>query len=320
MDKLDKMIILYRLINESKYGVTKGQILEELECSKQTFHRVKELLDLKFHVAVKYDRRTKLYSFDTDNSDVIEMPGLWFKSGEIEALIYLEKLLEDLHNGVISEMIAPFKEKIENVLEAQCISFDDLKHRVKLVSIANCSINTDTLKLTLNATIHQKRLKISYKKIGFEGEERVISPQRLFRYKDKWYLDAFCHLRNGLRTFAVNRIEAVFPMSEIAQIITEDQLEEYHCQSYGIYSGEKTGDALIKFSGNSAEMVAEEIWHKDAVGTWDNDDYYLTIPYGNPNELIMDVLRWGPDATVLEPEELRDRVKSEAEKIIRNYN
>ena len=36
--------------------------------------------------------------------------------------------------------------------------------------------------------------------------ERVVSPQRLTQYRNSWYLDAWCHQANGLRSFALERI------------------------------------------------------------------------------------------------------------------
>lgn len=39
-----------------------------------------------------------------------------------------------------------------------------------------------------------------------ERTERVVSPQRLIYYRDNWYLDAWDHLREALRSFSIDRI------------------------------------------------------------------------------------------------------------------
>lgn len=319
MDKLDKLIILNRLMHENRYGVTLNTILEELECSPQTFHRVKELLLLKFHVAIKYNRTTRKYEFDSENSDRHELPGLWFKSGEIEALIYLENLLEDLHSGIISELLQPFKEKIGKILEAQDIRIDDLKQRVKIVPISNREVDPVTLKGILDGTIHRRKLEIEYRKLGERAERRLISPQRVFRYRDNWYVDSFCHLRSSLRTFSVDRIVSVVSLNESVTEVPKAELELYHEQSYGIYSGTVKNVAKIRFTGISAEMVAQEQWHRDAVGHWEGENYYLQVPYGNHHELVMDIMRWGESATVIEPQELRTAIQEKIRKTLQNY-
>ncbi|MDT8429578.1 MAG: WYL domain-containing protein [Pseudomonadales bacterium] len=40
-----------------------------------------------------------------------------------------------------------------------------------------------------------------------ELSERWVSPQRLVYYRDNWYLDAWCHLREGLRMFSIDRLD-----------------------------------------------------------------------------------------------------------------
>jgi predicted DNA-binding transcriptional regulator YafY len=39
--------------------------------------------------------------------------------------------------------------------------------------------------------------------------ERVFDPYAVIRYADQWYTVGYCHLRNGLRTFRLDRVEAV---------------------------------------------------------------------------------------------------------------
>ena len=58
-----------------------------------------------------------------------------------------------------------------------------------------------------SALLRRKRLVIRYHARGTnEATEREISPQRLVHYRDNWYLDAWCHLRDGLRAFSVDAI------------------------------------------------------------------------------------------------------------------
>src|SRR4030067_2182248 len=59
------------------------------------------------------------------------------------------------------------------------------------------------------ALLQRNSLHISYHGRGNdETSSREISPQRLIHYRDNWYLDAWCHSRNALRSFAVERITA----------------------------------------------------------------------------------------------------------------
>lgn len=52
----------------------------------------------------------------------------------------------------------------------------------------------------------------------------TISPQRLVHYRDNWYLDAWCHLRNDLRRFSVDAIQRVKVLRDKARNVAEAKL------------------------------------------------------------------------------------------------
>jgi predicted DNA-binding transcriptional regulator YafY len=56
--------------------------------------------------------------------------------------------------------------------------------------------------------------------------------------------------------------------------------------------------------------VADERWHSQQKGRFLPDGRYeLQLPFGNARELLMDVLRYGPDAEVVSPVSLREEMK-----------
>ncbi|MBP8169399.1 MAG: WYL domain-containing protein, partial [Azonexus sp.] len=55
--------------------------------------------------------------------------------------------------------------------------------------------------------------------------------------------------------------------------------------------------------------VAAEQWHSEQQATFLPDgSYQLCIPYSNDPELIMDILKYGPDCEVIAPTALREKV------------
>lgn len=88
-----------------------------------------------------------------------------------------------------------------------------------------------------------------------------ISPQTLLRYRDNWYLDAWCHLRQGLRSFALERIETAHTLNEAAEAIGPEQLEAHYAQSYGIFAGPVEHAAVLRFTAHRARWLADEQWH-----------------------------------------------------------
>lgn len=128
-------------------------------------------------------------------------------------------------------------------------------------------------------------------------------------YRDNWYLDAWCELRKGLRSFAMDRVDSAFETTSKAVDITGKVLNEHYASAYGIFAGKAKKTAVLLFSKEHARWVADERWHPQQVGQYLTDGRYeLRIPYRDERELVMDIMRHGADVEVISPATLRAEV------------
>ena len=89
---------------------------------------------------------------------------------------------------------------------------------------------------------------------------------------------------------------------------------------YGIFSGARVRWAKLRFTPERARWVASEQWHPKQKGRIESDGaYLLELPYADDRELLMDILKYGPDCEVLAPQELRDRVRQQAAATLARY-
>ncbi len=156
----------------------------------------------------------------------------------------------------------------------------------------------------------------------------MLSAYAVFRRRRKahirpshnWYLDAYCHEKNALRSFAVERITAAKLLPQRCLDIPDIQLDAHYASSYGIFAGEPEHIALLRFTPERARWVADEHWHPEQQGNMLADSSYeLHIPYSDPRELVMDILKFGPDVEVIGPDELRQEVKTRLLAAMNNY-
>jgi len=139
-------------------------------------------------------------------------------------------------------------------------------------------------------------------------------------YRNNWYLECWCHTRQALRRFSLDAIESVKMLDSAAKVVSAKQLDEAFSGGYGIYGGKSKRHAVLRFSIHASRWVSNEEWHPDQVGEFDAEGrYVLKIPYADPTELIMDILRQGHHVEVLKPVALRREIQKEAELIIENY-
>ena len=112
-----------------------------------------------------------------------------------------------------------------------------------------------------------------------------------------------------MRSFAVERITAAKATPQRCRNVPEKQIDAHYASSYGIFAGEPKHTAVLRFTPERARWVADEHWHPQQQGQMLADGgYELRIPYSNPRELVMDILKHGADVEVVSPKPLRDEV------------
>ena len=320
MDRFDRIYDLHKLLSSSRYPVSREKIEEYLECSRATAKRVIESMRLYLDAPIKYDRELNGYFYDREPQDLYELPGLWFNASELYALLSVQQLLESVQPGLFDKQLQPLIKRIDKLLQVQNGSADTLTGRVKILQIANRA-SAAYFQLIAGATIERKRLQIDYYiRSRDQTESREISPQRLIHYRDNWYLDGWCHKREALRTFAMDAIQKARVLKQQAKSLSDLELDEHFGSAYGIFSGKADKTAVLKFSGKIARWVSLENWHPQQQGKLlDNGEYELRLPYHNPTELIMDILKYGPEVKVLKPADLKQAVIEQLQQSLKHY-
>jgi predicted DNA-binding transcriptional regulator YafY len=324
MDRFDRIFELNRILQAARHPVSRKRLEEELECSRATVKRIIEDMRLYLNAPIVYDREHNGYRYDQSEGDMYELPGLWFNASELHALLTVQQLLADVQPGLLEPMLKPLQQRIDALLELQRAGSEGLQGRVRMLQMAaryNAEQGGDTFQMVAGALAQRKRLRLNYYNRWREARgERDVSPQRLIHYRDNWYLDGWCHLREGLRTFALDAIEAAEALDDAALEVDAVALDRHFASSYGIFAGTPKHEAVLRFSATRARYVANERWHRDQQGRClDDGRYELRVPYSNPAELIMDILKFGPDVEVVGPPALREAVALRLRKALHLY-
>ncbi len=311
MDRTERFHIIDQLLCNQRL-VTRVQFLDALEVSPATFKRDLEYLRDRLAAPIIWDREHRGYCYDNSvmGADQYQLPGLWFNTSEIQALLSMDALLENLQPGILSNHVKPLQSRIRLLLDKGDHSVEEISKRIRILPVAAKNYLSQNFQLISQAVLTRKRLHIRYYSRQQDNESsRDISPQRLTYYRDNWYLDSWCHLRNALRSFSVDAIKQVEILPETAENIDEQYLNNELASGYGIFSGAETHQAVLRFSPRIARWVSRELWHPQQQSEYDESGYYvLKIPYSQDIELIMDILKHGPEVEVLAPPELRHKV------------
>jgi predicted DNA-binding transcriptional regulator YafY len=322
MDRTERFHMIDQMLC-NQTSVTLDQFLQSLEISLATFKRDLEYMRDRLAAPIVWNRDLNAYSYDQSEveSSQYQLPGLWFSTGEIQALLTMDALLESLQPGMLTSHIKPLRSRIRMLLDKGDHSADEIAKRIRILPATAKSISTQHFQTISQALLNRKRLMMTYHNRQSDSEtSREISPQRLTHYRDSWYLDAWCHLREGLRSFSVDAVRQLEIIAQPAIDADESQLNKELESGYGIFSGVKTEQAVLRFSPKLARWVSDELWHPEQTSEYDEKGYFvLRVPYSNDTELLMDILKYGAEVEVLEPLKLRDKVSEAIAGLVKLY-
>ena len=320
MDRTERFYRIRRRLIE-KGALTRREIEEGLEISHATFKRDIEYLRDRLNVPIVWSRERQAYVLDP-GAELSELPGVWFSPAEVYALLEIDHLLDTLGSGLLARQLAPLRTRLRALLESGDHGHREIRRRIRILTLGTRRVNREVFEALSLALLGRKQVFIRHLKRGDGGiTERMVSPQRLVHYRYNWYLDAWCHVRKDLRTFAVDAVRQARVDEAPAREVPDAELDRMLGSGYGIFAGAETETAKLRFTPDSARWVADEVWHSKQVGRIEADgSYVLELPYSREPELVMDLLRHGAGVEVLSPPSLRERVASELAAAARQYN
>jgi len=312
-------------ILSARHSVTRKELQERLSVSWATLKRDIAYMRDRLNAPLIFDRNLGGYRFETTGKRIgpqYELPGLWFTAEEIHALLTMQHLLSNLDTGgLLGPQIQPLLARLTGLLGTADNPAEEVQRRIRIQTVGAREFHLDHFQAVGSALLRRKRLVIRYHARGTdEVTEREVSPQRLNHYRDNWYLDAWCHLRDGLRAFSVDAIEHAEILDTKARDVADKRLDEVLGSGYGVFSGDQIAWAVLRFTPERARWVASERWHRNQEGKFlDDGSYELRVPYADDRELIMDIMKYGSDCEVIEPEALKARVAAEFELGLARY-
>lgn len=311
---------LHRLLAGRRTPLPTAELLSRLEVTRSTFDRIRSFMVDCLNAPIRNQKGLGYY-YDHKQTEQYELPGIWFSAEELMALSLLEELLESLQPVVVKSQLEPIRDKIQKLAEAQGVKSENLQKRLRILPQWQRPCDSELFVRISHALLQRKQLEIVHHNRQENSQlTRIISPQQLIYYRDNWYLDAWCHLRKGLRTFSIDAIQSAKKVELSAKEISGEVLINHYNTSYGIFAGEATAEATLDFSPRIAAWISNERWHPQQKERWTAaGNYRLTFPYNDPRELILDIMRYGAEVEVIAPESLREQVKEQLKEALGKY-
>ena len=319
---MSEIVRLYRykeLLKQHRV-IAREKFLREFEIAPATFKRDLAKLRDQLGTPVIFDRDQGGYRLEKTD-DKSELPGLWFTQDEILALLTIQGMIEQLEPSLLGPKLKPLQARLNAMLESKGLDPSVMTQRLRVVHAGKRKMPLEAFEVLAQATLQRKQVRLHHhQRERNEHLERIISPQQLVHYRENWYVDAWCHLRKGLRCFSIDAIEQAELLNEPAKELDLEVMREQLGKTYGIFGGAPTDWAELRFKPHRAHWVQNESWHPEQISTVHPDgSYTLKIPYSDPRELISDILKFGADVQVMGPTTLVEQVKTALRQSLNQY-
>jgi predicted DNA-binding transcriptional regulator YafY len=310
LSRSERFYHIDQLLNTHKV-MSRQALLDALDVSWATLKRDLAFLRDRFNAPIVFDREAGGYRFATPSAGPsYELPGLWFSGDEAYALLTMHQLLTNLEPGLLAPHVAPLVSRLESILGREHIEFAEVANRILLARIGKRKKSPTHFAAVSRSVLERQRLTVRhYSREKDSCSTRTLSPQRLLFYRNNWYLEAWCHTREALRRFSIDAFESVGLPGEPAFEVPVADLEREFGSAYGVYGGNASNIAVLRFSQAASRWVADEEWHPNQLGLLEADGrYILQVPYADATELKMDILRYGHHVEVVAPSSLRSDI------------
>jgi proteasome accessory factor C len=175
-----------------------------------------------------------------------------------------------------------------------------------------------TVDAVVREALQQKRaLRLTYWTASRDAtSERVVDPMRLLSVAGRTYLEAWCRLREDVRTFHLGRVQHVDVLDEPAAPpagLPARDLGE------GLFQPGPE-DLVVTLALRPAAAWVAEYYPTDSVEDVGDGSQVVTLRARDEAWVRRLVLSLGPSAVVVEPAELRERVLQDAKESLSAYS
>ena len=321
-DQLGRQWKIIQTLISSRIGKSAADLAEEMECHPRTVYRDLEALQVAgFPIYTERSEGKNLWSLLDTVKHQIPVP---FTLTELMALYFGRDMLKVFKDTAFYDSLESLFQKVKTTLPPESIKY--LKNVEQTLHLGVKPYKEygkfkEILNRVNEAAINRKSIEIVYYTMSRKKEStRRVDPYRIWFFNGTFYLIGFCHMRKEVRIFALDRIKMLHQTNETFEVPEDFSLEDFIGPSFGVYQGEPA-HIKVWFHPDVAGYIKEKIWHESQqIHPQDDGSIIFEADVAGTDEIRFWIMTWGSQAEVLEPESLREEIRTEAEMMAIRYD
>lgn len=249
------------------------------------------------------------------------MPPLVFTAEEAVVVYLGTSLVGQMWGQLYDEAARGALAKVENVLPDEQRR-EVARARRTLVTTGLHRARQETTSASLEilrlAVRERRRLRMRYRSRGqLEPTERDLQPYALIYRWGWWYVVGYCLLRQAVRTFRVDRIVELTSAGQTFSMPADFDIHAYLATET---QSQASLQARLLITPEAALIVADNRFLWDSMEERPDGSIEVVLNVPDLEWAASLALSFGPAVTVLEPDELRQRVGAYANAIAEKYD
>jgi predicted DNA-binding transcriptional regulator YafY len=312
---------IIRLLESRKRGLTAAELSSELETAQRTIYRDLEAIQ-EAGFPVYTDRKEKRSYWKLIEGFKTDLP-LPVTATELMSLHISQDILKVFEGTVFQESIESLLKKVKTSLPKETIRYlDNLSGRLRVGfgPAKDYGSFKEMIAQASDAAARNKQVAIVYKAASTGREStRRIDPYQVWAMNGSFYLIGLCHLRNAVRTFAMDRIKKLVVLDDSFHFPKEFSLEDYLQTAFRVMRGDSQ-TVKVWFGPGAAQVVRERIWHPtQEIREQPDGSLVITLEVPINYEITSWIMGFGSAAKVLGPTSLQKRIQEEHQAAAQRY-
>lgn len=313
--RLWRILKVFTLIKGNP-GIDASELSERCEVSRRTIYRDTNLLRLA-GIPLYYDKGYRI-------SEDFFLPPVHLDLGEVLSLAMGAELLSRQRGTPFQRGVESAMEKIYAVIPPgirDAVTREASRFSPAWEPTVDYGKRVPILETLERGVEENRTVRMTYYALSRDqATEREVDPYGFLFRSNAWYLVGYCHWREEIKIFKVDRILEAQLLDSGFEPPEDFSIQEYMGEAWQVMRGDEPHDIEVLFSPQAAPYARECLWHfSQRCEDREDGGAVLSFRVTGLSEVCSWVMAFGGEAEVLKPPELREMVRERAEGIVRRY-
>ena len=250
-----------------------------------------------------------LRTFDRDKKDILDLFGIQIQYNRKDKVYYIDEEIED---SSVSRMVEAFSIH-QAIKEGNKIS-------TSIYLESRKASGTNLISGILYAIQNNFQITFTHTKFwDMKITQRIVKPIAIKESQHRWYLIAYDNKDSSVKNFGFDRISDLRISNTKFKPIVFD-VEKAYKHAFGVEYYVPEQKVVLEFSWQQGNYIKSFPLHSSQKIITDTQEKLVIQLLIHPtNDFIMELMRFGAEVKVIEPEVLRNTIKDRVANMIKLY-